>query len=81
MYVPITTANVTSVLWYFRLCIYDWLWKNPPLTHKDNYLEICNSIIQSVISREGSKLHAYNLLQIYSYLIATYKAAHCTIHS
>ena len=38
------------------------------LTHKDKYLEIHNSIIQKVISREGSKLHAYNLLQIYSYL-------------
>ena len=50
--------------------ICDWLWKNPPLTHKDKYLEISNSIIQSVISREGLKLHAYNLLQIYSYLIA-----------
>ena len=48
----------------------DWLWENPPLMHKDKYLEIRNSIIQSVISREGSKLHAYNSLQIYSYLIA-----------
>ena len=37
-------------------------------THKDKYLEIRNSIIQSVISREGLKLHAYNSLQIYSYL-------------
>ena len=52
----------------FTIC--DWLWENPPLTHKDKYLEIRNSIIQSVISREGSKLHAYNSLQIYSYLIA-----------
>ena len=48
----------------------DWLWENPPLTHKDKYLEIRNSIIQNVISREGLKLHAYNSLQIYSYLIA-----------
>ena len=44
--------------------------------HKDKYLEIHNSIIQSVISQEGLKLHAYNSLQIYSY-----KATHCTIHS
>ena len=50
--------------------ICDWLWENPLVTHKDKYLEIRNSIIQSVISREGLKLHAYNLLQIYSYLIA-----------
>ena len=50
--------------------ICDWLWENPPLTHKDKYLEICNSIIYSVISREGSKLYAYNSLQIYSYSIA-----------
>ena len=28
----------------------DWLWENLPLTHKDIYLEIRNSIIQSVIS-------------------------------
>ena len=40
----------------------------PTITHKDKYLEICNSIIQSVICQEGLKLHAYNLLQIYSYL-------------
>ena len=38
--------------------------------HEDKYLEIRNSIIQSVISQEGLKLHAYNSLQIYSYLIA-----------
>ena len=48
----------------------DSLWENLPLADKDKYLEICNSIIQSVISREGLKLHAYNSLQIYSYLIA-----------
>ena len=48
----------------------DWLWENPPLMHNDKYLDIHDSIIQSVISREGSKLHAYNSLQIYSYLIA-----------
>ena len=48
----------------------DWLLENPPLMHKDKYWEIRNSIIQSVISREGLKLHAYNSLQIYSYLIA-----------
>ena len=55
---------------FFIIIICDWLWENPPLTHKDKYLEIRNSIIQSVISREGLKLHAYNSLQIYSYLIA-----------
>ena len=38
--------------------------------HKDKYLEIRNLIIQNVISREGLKLHAYNLPQIISYLIA-----------
>ena len=54
--------------WNAYIC--DWLWENPPLTNKDKYLEICNSIIQSVISREGLKLQAYNSLQIYSYLIA-----------
>ena len=48
------------------MCICDWVWENPLLTHKDKYLEIHNSIIQSVISREVSKLYAYNSLQIYS---------------
>ena len=57
-----------SFLIYNKIC--DWLWENLPLTHKDKYLEIRNLIIQSIISREGLKLHAYNLLQIYSYLIA-----------
>ena len=51
-------------------CICDWFWENLPLMHKDKYLEIRNSIIQSEISWEGLKLHAYNLLQIYGYLIA-----------
>ena len=35
--------------------------------HKDEYLEICGSIIQSVISLESLKLQAYNLPQIHSY--------------
>ena len=52
------------------MCVCDWLWENPSLMHKDKYLEIPNSIIQSIISQEGLKMHAYNLLQIYSYLIA-----------
>ena len=52
------------------ICDWLWLWENPPLTYKGKYLEIRNLIIQSVISQEGLKLHAYNLLQIYSYLIA-----------
>ena len=59
--------------------ICDWLWENLPLTQKDKYLEIRNSIIQSVISREGLKLHAYNSLQMYSYLIAIrLPTAQCT---
>ena len=44
--------------------ICDWLWENLPLMHKHKYLEICNSIIQSVISQEGLKLHACKLLPI-----------------
>ena len=35
---------------YIIACICDWLWENLPLTHKDKYLEIRNSIIQNVIS-------------------------------
>ena len=35
--------------------ILEWLWENLPLMHKDKYWEICNSIIQSVISWEGLK--------------------------
>ena len=60
-----------------QLC--DWLRENPPLRRKDKYLEICNSIIQCLISRKRLKLYAYNSLQIYSYLID--KATHCTMHS
>ena len=52
--------------------ICDWLWINLPLTFtdKDEQWEILNSIIQSVISWEGLKLQAYNLLWIYSYSLA-----------
>ena len=39
--------------------------------HKDKYLEIYNSDIQSVISWEGLKPQACNLPQIYSYLANT----------
>ena len=42
----------------------------PPVTHKDKYWEICNSIIQNVISWEGLKLQVCSLLWIYSCLIA-----------
>ena len=48
--------------------ICDWLWENPPVTHKDNYLEKRDWIIQSVISPEGLKLQACNLQHSYSYL-------------
>ena len=63
----------------FSIIIHLWLWaatyvtgfgKTHHLHTKINNLEIRNSITQSVISQEGLKLHAYNLLQIYSYLIA-----------
>ena len=60
--------NYVILIYIMLLYICDWLWENPPVTHKNKYLEIRNSIIQSVISREGLKLHAYNSLQIYSYL-------------
>ena len=63
-------STMYSIYDHVYIVICDWLWENPPVTHKDKYLEIRNSIIQSVISREGLKLHAYNSLQIYSYLIA-----------
>ena len=56
-----------------HLCTYvcnyicDWLWENSPVTHKDNYLEKRNWIIQSIISPEGLKLQACNLPLNYSY--------------
>ena len=53
----------------YETVICDWLWENLPLMHKDKYLEIRNLIIQSVLSREGLKLHAYNSLQINIFLI------------
>ena len=40
----------------------DWLWDSQPLMHKDKYSEICNSVIQYVISQEGLKLQACNLV-------------------
>ena len=47
--------------------ICDRLWENPPFMYKYKHWEICISVIQSVIPQEGLKLHAYNLLWIYSY--------------
>ena len=55
--------ELLSLLWSHNGC-------TCVVTHKDKHWEICNSIIPSVISWEGLKLHAYNSLQIYSYLIA-----------
>ena len=53
------------------LCIYDWLTLGKPATYLQRIdIEKYRSIIQSVISREGLKLQTYNLLWIYSYLIA-----------
>ena len=40
------------------MIICDWLWENPPLAHKDKYL------VQSVMSREGLKLHTYKSIAI-----------------
>ena len=45
--------------------ICDWLWENQPLTHKVNYPEKRDCIIQSVISPEGLKLQACNLQHSY----------------
>ena len=42
------TLFLGTLLVHSNIC--DWLWENPPLTHKDEYLEICNSIIESLIS-------------------------------
>ena len=57
------TRGMNCVLVYV---ICDWLWENPPVTHKDNYLEKRNRIIQR-ISPEGLKLQACNLPHSYSY--------------
>ena len=47
----------------------NWLWINLPVIQEDKYLEIFNSIMQSVISWEGLKLQACNLSWIYGFLI------------
>ena len=52
---------------WINIPVCDWLWENPPVTHKDNYLEKHNRIIQSVISPEGLKLQACDLPHSYSY--------------
>ena len=58
----------TQHIWF---CIRDWLWENPPVMHKDNYLGKHNWIFQSVISvyPEGLKLQACNLPHIRSYIV------------
>ena len=64
------TDNSISII----ICL--WLWAASYVTgygktHRlRTKINIYKYVIQSVISREGLKLHAYNLLQIYSYLIA-----------
>ena len=49
MYAYIYNENITKSLknkyvitihTYIRIC--DWLWENPPVTLKDNYLEKCS---------------------------------------
>ena len=69
-----TCKYIAHICNYVAFLICDWLWENPPLTHKDKYLEIRNSIIQCAISWEGLKLHAYNSLQIYSHLVPLHNA-------
>ena len=32
-------SNEEKTLEYIHKIICDWLWENPPVTHKDNYLE------------------------------------------
>ena len=49
--------TLSKGLVHYYIC--DWLWENPPLTHED---KIRNSVIQSVLSQEGLKLQACNLL-------------------
>ena len=59
--VYVVCINLNLYRYIFQSMICDWLWENPPVMHKDNYLEKRNSIIQSVISPEGLKLQPCNL--------------------
>ena len=47
--------------------ICDRIWVELPLTHKDNYLEICNSFIQRIISQEHMEVLTHNSSLLYSY--------------
>ena len=64
------SGNSISII----ICL--WLWAASYVTgfgetrHLRTKINIYKCVIQSVISRERLKPHAYNLLQIYSYLIA-----------
>ena len=67
--VPLLSLALSDTAYFNPLAVFicDWIWENPPVTHKDNYLEKRNWIIQSVISPEGLKLQACNLQRSYSY--------------
>ena len=55
--------------------------ENPPVIHKDKYLEIYNSIIQSVVCRETLKQQA-NLPRFRSYSKSiTLPTLHITAHN
>ena len=60
-------CNNPEILCSYEILNCDRLWENPPVTHKDNYLEKRNWIIQSIISPEGLKLQACNLQHSYCY--------------
>ena len=64
-----TVKDSYSYVAIYFICFCNQLWENSPLMHKDKYLEIRNSIIQSVISRGGLKLQACNFPQAHRYPI------------
>ena len=75
--VPVLTFLYSSYIWcenfnwrnsdnFFK---YDWIWENLPLMYNDKCLEICNSIIQSVISKELTKVVSLQFsMTIYIYI-------------
>ena len=55
--------------------IYDQLWENPPVTHN---LEIHNSIIQSVPSREGLAAGLHFVTNLKLFIVTRLPTPQCT---
>ena len=58
--------------------IYDHLWENPSIMHKDKYLEMHNSIIQSIISQEGLATGLHFVINLKIFIVTRLPTPQCT---